>query len=432
MKIKLDQLKQLEEFELLDDNITFGSNLDSLGLDVSSLTKPEISLLLALLQENSKARIAGQQLMINLRHFTKTAPISLEQALVAAKVADREQIFQLFGNTVVTVATEAAEELESNFLKYDSILFNGVLSKIVTTVLKAVLKFRQEVDRLFPGLIDTALTVANILLSGLVMVSCPAAGIILQASGILDKAQNFLSCESLQKTINRLEGIVAEVDKEPVLATAYRKAKLVEALTARVNGLPGSLQQILVNENISGQAIQLLERSIDNPAAKEFAKALTKISTIVPQNIEDAELKLSILESNIIKIIDQQDLTPELKKQAKQAIYERFQEIAPSALDSFDTDKSFPQKLASYRETISLLTNITKDISRALPDNRVITHSINSEVQKLVEQQITKPIEQLKEKTVKTPPEFIQAVGFGSTQSLLRDLEQSILVQNRR
>lgn len=163
-----------------------------------------------------------QRLLIKLNSFTKSLKINVKDLedhlfnilknslseLSHTENIDVEKIEKLFNSTIqesLTTLSEALEKAYQEQLKTkDIFLFDGIIVEKCLNVLEQVLKFQQELDKLYPRASKKIIESLENILVGVISAQMPILGIFIQTSGIFEKVSNLIDHEKLLPKVTKL------------------------------------------------------------------------------------------------------------------------------------------------------------------------------------------------------------------------------------
>ncbi|WCR56827.1 MAG: hypothetical protein PG979_000884 [Rickettsia asembonensis] len=194
-----------------------------------------------------------QRLLIKLNGFIKSLKMNVKDLedhlfyilqnslneLSHTENIDIEKIEKLFNRAIqesLATLSEALEKAYQEQLKTkDIFLFDGIIVEKCLNVLEQVLKFQQELDKLYPGASKKIIESLENILVGVISTQIPMLGIFIQTSGILEKVNNLIDSEKLLPKITKLHNDIKEIREEAKsnekLENMYEKAKNIAAIS---------------------------------------------------------------------------------------------------------------------------------------------------------------------------------------------------------
>ncbi|KJW02866.1 hypothetical protein REIP_0883 [Rickettsia endosymbiont of Ixodes pacificus] len=310
-----------------------------------------------------------QRLLIKLKGFTKSLKMNVKDLedhlfyiiqnslneLSHTENIDLEKIEKLFNRTIqesLTTLSEALEKAYQEQLKTkDIFLFDGVIVEKCLNVLEQVLKFQQELDKLYPGTSKKIIESLENILVGVISTQIPMLGIFIQTSGILEKVNNFIDSEKLLPKITKLHNDIKEIREETKsnekLENIYEKAKKVAAISEISKEPPRKIIEI-ANKNPNNQA------SLENVA---------KAAKAIPKSKDEVEEKIAELKSNIESAIPQ-DINIDKLNSVKNTISGNLNEAKTELLKVLNPEASFGEKIESLCKATEKATEIASDIKK--------------------------------------------------------------------
>ncbi|WP_103897197.1 hypothetical protein [Rickettsia fournieri] len=149
-----------------------------------------------------------QRLLTTLKGFTESLKMNVKDLedhlfyilqnslnkLSHTENIDVAKIEKLFNRTIqesITTLSEALEKAYQEQLKTkDIFLFDRIIVEKCLNVLEHILKFQQELDKLYPGASKKIIESLDNILVGVISTQIPMLGIFIQTSGILEKVNN--------------------------------------------------------------------------------------------------------------------------------------------------------------------------------------------------------------------------------------------------
>ncbi|AFC69420.1 hypothetical protein [Rickettsia amblyommatis] len=165
---------------------------------------------------NTEQQEELQRLLIKLKGFTKSLKMNVKDLedhlfyilqnslneLSHTENIDIAKVEKLFNRTIHESITtlsvsEALEKAYQEQLKTkDIFLFDGIIVEKCLNVLEQILKFQQELDKLYPGASKKIIESLDNILVGVISTQIPMLGIFIQTSGILEKVNNLIDSEN--------------------------------------------------------------------------------------------------------------------------------------------------------------------------------------------------------------------------------------------
>ncbi|AAY61835.1 hypothetical protein RFEPED_1455 [Rickettsia felis str. Pedreira] len=310
-----------------------------------------------------------QRLLIKLKGFTKSLKMNVKDLedhlfyilqnslneLSHTENIDIEKIEKLFNRTIqesLTTLSEALEKAYQEQLKTkDIFLFDGIIVEKCLNVLEQVLKFQQELDKLYPGASKKIIESLENILVGVISTQIPMLGIFIQTSGILEKVNNLIDSEKLLPKITKLHNDIKEIREEAKsnekLENIYEKAKNVAAISEILKEPPRKIIEI-ANKNPNNQA------SLENVA---------KASKAIPKSKDEVEEKIAELKSNIENAIPQ-DINIDKLNSVKNTISDNLNEAKTELLKVLNPEASFGEKIESLCKAAEKAMEIASDIKK--------------------------------------------------------------------
>ncbi|MCX4083413.1 hypothetical protein N7281_00625 [Rickettsia hoogstraalii] len=310
-----------------------------------------------------------QRLLIKLNGFTKSLKMNVKDLedhlfyilqnslneLSHTENIDVEKIEKLFNRTIqesLATLSEALEKAYQEQLKTkDIFLFDGIIVEKCLNVLEQVLKFQQELDKLYPGASKKIIESLENILVGVISTQIPMLGIFIQTSGILEKVNNLIDSEKLLPKITKLHNDIKEIREEAKsnekLENIYEKAKKVAAISEISKEPPRKIIEI-ANKNPNNQA------SLENAA---------KATKAIPKNKDEVEEKIAELKSNIENAIPQ-DINIDKLNSVKNTISDNLNEAKTELLKVLNPEASFGEKIESLCKAAEKAMKLASDIKK--------------------------------------------------------------------
>ncbi|MCC8418585.1 MAG: hypothetical protein LN590_03180 [Rickettsia endosymbiont of Glossina mortisans submortisans] len=310
-----------------------------------------------------------QRLLIKLNGFTKSLKMNVKDLedhlfyilqnslneLSHTENIDVEKIEKLFNRTIqesLTTLSEALEKAYQEQLKTkDIFLFDGIIVEKCLNVLEQVLKFQQELDKLYPGASKKIIESLENILVGVISTQIPMLGIFIQTSGILEKVNNLIDSEKLLPKITKLHNDIKEIREEAKsnekLENIYEKAKNIAAISE-------------ISKEPPRKIIEIANKNPNNQASLENA---TKAAKAIPKNKDEVEEKIVELKSNIENAISQ-DINIDKLNSVKNTISDNLNEAKTELLKVLNPEASFGEKIESLCKAAEKAMEIASDIKK--------------------------------------------------------------------
>lgn len=372
--------------------------------DIEVLPEDKINSLFSLFRLNEDISPKIDNFLNNLENFNHHGSKVLVDSLVGELRQEeaKDKILNIFNSTVIKSTEEVSEELKEGIKKHKNIFLNGFLVKGLTKILQGILSFRKKIDEKLPGLSDFILDAAANTVKILVSSYCPIAGVILEATGILDKVKDALQCENLEKNINSLQNRMKEIEEDKKLKKIETTGKLINELANLIAEPSAATKKNTSNvelgniENIQKLGLDakgfenIIKHVKTNPKAKENLIDIINSLDSVPSTTKEIEDKLKTTKDVILEVAEKMHLTPELKKSFEIKLNEDFKEAEKMLGNGIINNKRLLEKIALQQETQNKILEEIKNFKKNLPPN--------SSSKELIEKFTTKVSEIIKAK----------------------------------
>lgn len=310
-----------------------------------------------------------QRLLIKLKGFTKSLKMNVKDLedhlfyilqnslneLSHTENIDIEKIEKLFNRTIqesLATLSEALEKAYQEQLKTkDIFLFDGIIVEKCLNVLEQVLKFQQELDKLYPGTSKKIIESLENILVGVISTQIPMLGIFIQTSDILEKVNNLIDSEKLLPKVTNLHNDIKEMRQKTKsndqIENLYEQAKKVAAISEISKESPRKIIEI-ANKNPNNRA------SLENVA---------KAAKAIPKSKDEVEEKIAELKSNIENAIPQ-DINIDKLNSVKNTISDNLNEAKTELLKVLNPEASFGEKIESLCKAAEKATKIASDIKK--------------------------------------------------------------------
>lgn len=405
----MPQLLQLKQFEQLDLGAMIKylqSNAPKIleflkpGMKLDQLSSKDLTSMFKLaLQQESIVEIA-ETVVGKLPKDAERGLDEFSKRLEKIPEEQREALIEIFKDTVMSSMKSGAEDLYKSMKKHNPyiLFFEGALVSCATNLLSGILKFRQAVDAKFPKLIDIALNAASFAIIAVVTAHYPIAGIALAASGILEIAKGYLSCEKLEKSIESLHKKQAEIKNDLQLHFMYEQGEQVAATSEKFNIDPQILQEL----NLGKDTLDKLASAAGQKASQALITEVAVIAKATPLTEQEMKEKLQELKKEVTEIVGK-NFTGEENKSVKEVINKfldkKFTELEKKALEGFK-DKTFFEKVSAYQKIASELGKLPKELSdlpefKAKEAKNAPMVLIERDLKQLEQERIIKPVTKL-------------------------------------
>ncbi|MGL4226759.1 MAG: hypothetical protein ACRCRR_04040 [Rickettsia sp.] len=326
-----------------------------------------------------------QRLLIKLNSFTKSLKINVTDLedhlfnilknslneLSHTENIDVEKIEKLVNSTIqesLTTLFEALEKAYQEQLKTkDIFLFDGIIVEKCLNVLEQVLKFQQELDKLYPGASKKIIESLENILVGVISTQMPILGIFIQTSGILEKVNNLIDHEKLLPKVTKLHNDIKEMREEAKsngkLESIYEKAKKVAAISEISKEPPR----------------KIIEIANKNPNNKASLENVVEAVQYIPKSKNAVEEKIAELKSNIESAIPK-DINIDNLDSVKNTIAGNLNETKTELLKVLNPEASFAKKITSLCKAAEKTAEIASDVKKivgAIPGSKELENVIS-------------------------------------------------------
>jgi hypothetical protein len=226
-------------------------------------------------------------------------------------------------------------------------------------------------------------------ITGIVCAYAPAAGAILKATGILDKAADFLKTENLEATTDKLKAGIAAIEKDKELAKLQEIGIKLSELSEQTHVPTNKLQKIGFNLETLGM---IGSEIIKTPSAKVFmGKLATYADEVFSGSKEDIEKTFEQIKQATLETLKEHNLSPETIKKIEKELEARFEKAAEMMEVTLDPKAGFFDKVAAQQDAARMIMDSTKDIKELLgqnPDKNAILKDVSAKIQDTVKEKM--------------------------------------------
>lgn len=326
-----------------------------------------------------------QRILTKLHGFTKslkTNVIDLEnhlfyilrsslKELSHTENIDVEKIEKLFNRTIqesLTTLSDALEKAYQEQLKTEDIfLFDGVIVEKCLNVLEQVLKFQQELEKLYPGASKKIIESLENILVGVISTQIPVLGLFIQMSGILEKVNNLIDPEKLLPKVTKWHNDIKEMRQKAKsneqIESIYEKAKEVAEISE-------------ISKESPAKIIEVGNKSPNNKASLEN---VAKAAKFIPKSKEEVEEKIAKLKNNIESAIPK-DINIDKLNSVKNTISGNLNEAKTELLKVLNPEASFAEKITSLCKAAEKTVEIASDVKKivgTIPGSRELGNVIS-------------------------------------------------------
>lgn len=361
-----------------------------------TLTSEESNILLKLNELSGMVSETGEKIASGLNEFSDIAADIFKKYLEQSgvKPGTTDESVDLFKFVILSGTKAVSDSLYAGLKSGEGVLFNGLLAAGGAEILDSMLEFRKSVDKNFPGMADTILDASAFVLTSLVAVYAPGVAIVLKATGILDKAKDFLSAETLEQTASKLNEKLQQVEEDKKLDSIYKNADKLYALSEQT-----SLSiRAMCNFAAAPEQIEKISRLGGlSDKSRQFMTELGKTAELLPISRDEARTRMTHLHSQLEELIDKhglpQEVADKLRKNLETAVIS-----GTKTLEEASGSKSLFQKMYLAQETANNLNSIfdgvnNTNISRLKAEfNNTVKDNIQGDAIKLFQEAKKHPV----------------------------------------
>ncbi|XVN41610.1 MAG: hypothetical protein RCO49_03665 [Rickettsia endosymbiont of Argas persicus] len=377
------------------------------------------------LNEEQKAEL--QRILGKLYGFTKSCKsniVDLESDLLTilrnslkelskTENINAEEIEKRFNETIKSSLTASKEALERAYQEQlktkDIFLFDGVVVEKCLNVLRKVLEFQKELDKIYPGSSKKIIESLENILVTVIATQMPILATFIQTSGIFEKVNNIIDHEKLLPKVTRLNDDIKkmrqEIKADKNLAGVYEKAEKVAEIS-----------------EISKEPIKKIIKVQDNPSNKASLENVLEAAKKIPNSPKEVEKEVSELKASIEKAIPENiKKLPAVKNTLESNLAKTKEELLKAA----NPETPFAEKIVSLCKAAEHATKIASDVQKAaniIPGGKNLGNLISSIV---VSNLVPPPVLIV----AKLAPEVASLVGIGkaviTVLNKTQDLNQS-------
>ncbi|WPY00282.1 hypothetical protein Trichorick_00154 [Candidatus Trichorickettsia mobilis] len=323
-----DQFLKLTPLEQIENLTSSTPELVKLiSKDTKDLTTAEARSLYDLKILDGQATDVGIKLVTNLDNIKREGFEDFAEKLSEESQEVQEGAKKIYHNTITASINSASDDLNKGIKEKKGLLFNGTLASSAAKVLGGILEFEKQIDEIFPGVSQKIIKAAGNALVGLVSSYFPVVGLVLKATGIVDKISNFLACDNLEKTVASLQERVSEIKQNKELEPIYNTAKEVNELSSAAS-IP---IKSVVKLGLSAEAYSTVSIAVkQNENDKKFIQDIAQIAEKMPSNEKETQEMLGSLKTGLYNTIDKYNLPNDLVKSAQLKIDNKMLEVEKS------------------------------------------------------------------------------------------------------
>lgn len=414
MPIALQHFKNLSTKEKIDYLHSNGTGvLGFLKKPTEELSGIELDRLLEIVEASAKA--IGSFKTFSIKDLEKKTKEIFDKNFTGDLEQFKDNSFKLFKDTVIEGAAKTFPKIYEEIEHGKNILLDGLATSGFIDLLDGVIAFRKTVDEMFPGLADQIIAAAGNAIIIAITAYCPIAGMALKASGIVEKAQELLSCENLQKASDSLKGRLETISQQKQLGELYQTGQEIVKLSETTS--------------IPIESIPIPSRSKQDLIGKVLG-----YTEFIPASQKEVDDKLYPIKLAVDKVLQEKSLPEPAKKQLQQNIDKIFEEVRQTLGKTLAPNTKFFDKVATITKAADILLDVAKLCERTLPktpEGQKAAANISAELNKKISEKIKGPLTELIIETKKNldlakklglnfQTELVIARSTAQSQSLIR------------
>lgn len=394
--------------------------LSFLKKNIDELDEEQLQSLYEFSAYENAAKKAGEKLLASLTEIVKSFYETIEKGIKDLKLSDKEKelINSDYKQILLVGINKASDSLYNGLQGGEGILYSALLSEKTVDVLNAILDFKKSIDKKFPGLTDTVLSVGAPVLVAAASAYYPPVGIALKATGILSKTASFLQTENLEKTITTMKASIAKINKDKELAELQETGVKITELDDKLNIEPDGLIKLKPRLNTVNEITQSPEENIELvPLIKEVANFSEKH---IPSSEKDIDRRLQKIKDATLEQLEKDGVSKEIKADVTKILDKVIEKGKAEMMDTLKPNQEVLDNITSVQHTADILKKarnaITVKVGEKYPNNekalvrasRVLKETVNLEIRG-----DTRPIREALMKNSQTKQFAKEKLGMG-------------------
>lgn len=421
---QFSNLPNLDKLSILKQTIP--EIFDLLKVQEGSLNDRQIETLrqIAEVEVQSKSLVArlGGELLSFGGEFAK----NVEQSLTASDLDDKDKksISQIFQQTVIQSAENAGKDLLESTKKGKGVLASVLVNNATLKVMEGVLSFKKKLDEfLSPEVADAVLKILSNCITALVAVISPPAAVALKASGILDKAVDFLKTESLQNSVDTMRDALGAVQKDKKLAAW---AKIGEKV-AEVSEASGINAKSIANLCLSSDKLDKLKDKLNVRGAKELLENVANYAKeVFPMHQGAVEERVSAVKQELLKSLQENGVV--ISEKLSKEIEVKFTEATKVLQQNYASGRDFFDKAADQLKGAEIMMGVVRDIRKEC--GAEMSEKIGVKLEQAVGKKIKGSIGKVVQCASEAPSVAKEALGMQNSHKVLLERGAQSVVKN--
>ena len=318
---------------------------------------------------NNKATSIAKQFLEDLKFFSMMAFDPFAENLLEESFAENITHIQdttkdVFKKTILKTVDRISNELGEELQKKEGVLFNGFLASASVQILETILEFEKTIDQLFPSASKKIINALGNGLAGHIGVYSPTVGILIKASGAINRLSDFLSCDNLTVTILNLKEKIYKVEQNKKLQKIYKTGTQLAELS-KITGISSvSLSGLGLNAKSLAKIIDLCNKG--DLDTKLFVKEATEIVGLMPKSKEEVNKIIDVFKDSLLTVVKEQNLSDSAKQSLESKINNRLKDITLGYNEILKSNKSFFARLSCQGEVNGKLMEYVAEFKRDL------------------------------------------------------------------
>lgn len=371
--------------------------------DQNSLSASQHETLTALENLNKEAPNIAKKLENDLRNFQASAREIFISQIPEDLMDRKDELLGIFNQSLIERSTQEADEVKKALQKRESLLLGGLLTSYAVKALEEILEFEKKIDSAFPGASEKIMKAAGNALTALVAAHFPVIAMAMKASGIMEKAEDFLKIDNLEKNLKDLKSKIAAIEQDQKLENTYKNGAEV-AQIAELSSIPAQSIASLGLETSSLKSVK--SNLIADPKAASLLQEASRAAEMIPNTQKGLTDKLEAIKKDMSSSINNAGLPASAQQNVANKIEAQFKEVKKTIEPILERGRKFFEKTEIQQKAANMIIKVAKDALEEFnkePNKSKTNQEILQQVAKIVKDSLQGQVTELMKQATKSP-----------------------------
>lgn len=363
-----------------------------LTINPSQLSNQQQGALNSLIQVESEAKTRAENLYQSLSQFATGPDNPINDYISELNIPEKDKgaLLDLYTSTASLAINRATDHLYTQVIEPQKVhgkLYSLILSDTLITIMDGFLAFEKKLDSYFPGASNILINVAFFAATIAITAFQPTLGLVLQASGILMNATDYLKPENLEATIETMREDLAAIRENKRLSEIMNLETVYSKLGTKTELSQLELQKIFKNDtHIINDILQEVGKSSQKKESLQNFCTYTKLH--VPTTKLQVRKKLNNLNKDIHSKLNELSIPTKTINKIDEILQQKIHEAKKDLDHSLASDKPIFDSIANIQKGANNLESTISEVQALLRNEHPKDYKLIEKTSKIIKESI--------------------------------------------